>query len=238
MGDFPLQAVLFPVVAVIATVAFLLHRRSAVRGYDQQYSNYRAAELARRMGLNLLEGDPEFNLFIRQANVDVQRGPSDGRPIQIRVRAEGAPQGIPLELTYFYRVELETGIATTTWTTWFDCRLTARARNAFPPFEVISRNAPLGPIAQTQALPPVQTGNPGVDATYLVTTQEPGVARLLGETLAPFATFQNSGVHLVGDGASIAFVMKQDKAPLLANALYYAEDMATQLTNLARRLGG
>jgi hypothetical protein len=238
MSDFPLQVVLFPAVALVAMVAFVLHRRSAIGRYDQQYSNYRSAELARRMGLSLVEGDPEFNLFIRQANVDVLRGPSDGRPVQVRMRAEGAPQGIPLELTYFYRVERETGIATTTWSTWFDCRLTARARKAFPPFEVISRNAPLGPIAQTQALPPVQTGNPQVDATYLVTTQEPGVARLLGEALATFATFQNSGVHLVGDGASIAFVMKQDKAPLLANALYYAEDMATQLTNLARRIGG
>jgi hypothetical protein len=38
-------------------------------------------------------------------------------------------------------------------------------------------------------------------------------------------------VHLVADGASIAFVMKQAKAPLLSNALYCAEDMATQLTN-------
>ena len=32
--------------------------------------------------------------------------------------------------------------------------------------------------------------------------------------------------------------MKQDKAPLLANALYYAEVMATQLSEMARRMGG
>jgi hypothetical protein len=156
----------------------------------------------------------------------------------VQIKAQGAPQGVPLELVYLYRVEQETGLAQVTWRTWFDCRMTAQAKQQFPPFEVISRNAPLGPIAATQPLPAASTGNPAVDATYAVSTHEPAVAQLLGELLPGFATFQNSGIHLSGDGRSISFIMKQDKAPLLANALYYAETMATQLTTLARRLGG
>jgi len=62
------------------------------------------------------------------------------------------------------------------------------------------------------------------------------VANRLAAELAGFSTFVNSGVHLVGDGESVSFEMKQDKAPLLANALYYAEDMQRLLIKLARAL--
>jgi len=237
MSDFPIQLV-FPVVGIVAVGAYYLNRRSAVARYDQQYSNYKAGALAQRLGLTLRAGDPNFNVFIRQANVDVQRGPKDNLPIHIEVRAEGAPLGVPLEFVYLFRVEQDTGFTTVTWRTWFDCRLTARARQAFPPFEVVSRNAPLGAIAQTLALPPIPTGNPPVDATYLVTTQEPGMAQVLGELLPAFVTFQNAGVHLVGDGSTISFIMHQDKSPLLANALYYAEQLTSEVSQVARRIGG
>lgn len=234
----PIQIYLFPLLAIAAVAYMFVARKKAAQGQDQQYSNYRAGELAQRLGLQLVSGDPTFNLFIRQANVDVARGPSDGKPVHVEIRMQGAPQGVPLELIYLYRVERESGLATITWRTWFDCRMTAQVARPFPPFEMLSRNAPLGPIAQTQALAPQATGDANADATYLVTTAEPGMARLLGQVASGFATFANSGVHLVGDGQNVSFVMKQDKAPLLANALYYAEVMSAQLSDLARRLNG
>src|SRR4029079_5623551 len=162
--------------------------------------SYRAGELAQRLGLTLVEGDPTFNFFIQQAHVDVQRGPSDGRPVHVQIRMQGQPQGVPLELTFLYRVEQETGLTQVTWRTWFDCRMSAYARQPFPPFEVVSRYAPLGPIAQEQPLPPMTTGMPPVDATYLVATTEPGMAQLLGAVLPSFSLFANAGVHLIGDG--------------------------------------
>lgn len=235
MSDF---VFLFPVVALAAVGFFFLKGRAAVANYDEQYANYRAGALSQRLGLQLTHGDPTFNVFIRQANVDVQRGPKDNRPIHLEVRAQGAPQGVPLEFVYLYRVEQETGFTQVTWRTWFDCRLSARSRQPFPPFEVISKHAPMGAIAQTLALPPLPTGNPAVDATYLVTTREAGMAQVLGELLPAFATFQNSGVHLVGDGNSVSFVMHQEKSPLLANVLYYAEQLAGHMSQVARRIGG
>jgi hypothetical protein len=234
----PIQVFLVPVIGVIAVAYMVWARKRAGQTHDQQFSNYRAGELAQRLGMQLVAGDPNFNLFIRYANVDVRRGPSDGKPVQIEIRMQGAPHGIPLELVYLYRAERESDFATVTWRTWFDCHMSAQAARPFPPFELISRSAPLGPIAQTQPLPAQPTGNPSADATYLVTTAEPGMAQLLGQAAGGFATFANAGVHLVGDGHKVSFVMKQDKAPLLANALYYAEVMGSQLSTLARRLGG
>jgi hypothetical protein len=238
MDDVPLQALLAPVICVGMVVAFLVYRRMAAGNLDRQYAGYRAGVLAQRLGMTLSGGDPAFNLFIRQADVDVRRGPRDGRPIHVQVRMSGAPQGVPVELVYLYRVEQESGLAQVTWRTWFDCRMTAYAKQPFPLFEVISRSAPLGPIAATQPLPAAPTGKPAVDATYAVTTAEPAMAGLLGEVLPAFATFLSSVVHLVGDGRSVSFIMKQDKAPLLANALYHAEVMAAQLGALAKRVGG
>lgn len=235
MGDYYM---FMPVIGLVIVGAYYLRGRSKIAGYDQQYANYRAGNLAQRLGLTLLQGDPTFNVFITQANVDVNRGPKDKQPLHIELRAAGAPQGVPLEFVYLYRVEQDTGFAQVTWRTWFDCRLTARTKQPFPPFEVITRQPPVTPIAQTLALPPLPTGNALVDTTYLVTTQEPGMAQVLGELLVGFVTFQNSGVHLIGDGTSVSFVMEQSKSPLLANALYYAEQMATELSQLARRIGG
>jgi hypothetical protein len=237
MSDFPIQILLVPIVGLVV-VAVLVMQRRRIKQYDQQFASYRTGELANRLRLGLVAGDPTFNLFVQHANADVARGPSDGKPVHIEVRMEGAPDGVPLSFHYLYRVEQETGFTEVRWTTWFDCRMTARAKQPFPPFEVISRSAPLGPIAQTAGLPAEPTGDAAVDATYAVHTQEPEMARLLGQLLPSFALFVNSGVHLVGDGQTVSFVMKRDKAPLLANALYYAEPMAAGLSAIARAVGG
>jgi hypothetical protein len=238
VDQIPIQVFLVPVIGLAAVAYTLWSRKRTGQAHDQQFAGYRAGQLAERLGLQLVAGDPNFNLFINYANVDVQRGPSDGKPVHVEVRMQGAPQGVPIELVYLYRVERSSDFTTVTWRTWFDCHMSARAARPFPPFELLSRNAPLGPIAQTMPLAPQSTGNPSADATYLVTTAEPGVAQLLGQVADGLAPFANSGVHLVGDGQNVSFVMKKDKAPLLANALYSAELMSSQLSQLARRLGG
>jgi len=238
MSQIPIQVFLFPLLGIAYAVYAVIARNKRVQGMDKEYSNYRAGELARRLGLQLVAGDPTYNLFIRDANAEIRRGASDDRALQIEIRMQGAPQGVPLELLYHYRVEQESGFSSVTRKVWFDCSMSAQAARSFPPFEVISRTTPIGPIAQKQALPQQQSGNPQVDATYQINTSEPGIAQLLGQVLGGFADFANSGVHLIGDGQRVSFLMKHEKPPLLANALYYAEAMATQLSGLARRLGG
>ncbi|HET6585344.1 MAG TPA: hypothetical protein VFG69_17920 [Nannocystaceae bacterium] len=238
MENFPIQVILFPLVAIAAVVFFFLRQKRAVAGYDQQFSNYRAGELAQRLGLGLVEGDPGFNLFIRHANVDVARGPSDKKPIHIGVKLAGQRDGRDLMLRYLYRVEQETGFSSVTWRIWFDCRMSAAVSRPFPPFEVLSRKTPLGAIARTQSLPEIPSGVAAVDAEYAICCSDPRMAALLAQMLPGFAHFASAGVHLVGDGQQVAFVMQQDKAPLLASALYYAEDMARLLVELSRRIGG
>ncbi len=64
------------------------------------------------------------------------------------------------------------------------------------------------------------------------------MARCLGELLPSFSDFGFCGVHLVGDGRCVAFVMNDRKAPLLTNALSYAALLADKLVAAARVVGG
>jgi hypothetical protein len=239
MGDIPIQSIVIPFLGLVFVGVFLVYRKRMMAGQEQQHAQYRVGELARRLGLSVVEGDPSFNLFVQYAHVDGARGPADGRPVHVQARLSGEPRGRPLELFFLYRLEQESGLVEVTWRTWFECRMSVTAKQEFPPFEVISKKPPMGPIAMVQALPPVATGNPAVDDSHTVATQEPAMARLLGEVIPAFAVFERgSGIHLVGDGRTVSFRMGRDKAPLLANALYYAEDMAAQLDSLASRVGG
>lgn len=236
MDNIPLQTILLPLLA-LAAVGFTLYQRTiGVKNQEKRYARYRASELAKRLGLRLVEGDPNFNFLIQQANVDVKRGPRDRRPIHISIRLQGSRHDMPIELAYFYRVEQTTGFTEVVWTTWFECRLSVYARQSFSPFEISSRKTPAGLIVERYTYPEVQTGNSQIDATYRVSTETPAMGALLGERLPPFAAFSNAGVHLIGDGAKVSYMMEHSKPPLLGNVLDHAESAADLLVALVRRL--
>ncbi len=240
MDAFPIQILLVPLIGLAAVIYFFVTRNKRVANYDQQYSNYRASALAQRLGLAQVSGNPDFNLFISQADAGVMNGPTDKKAVDVDVRLQGCPNGINLELIYVYNVTQNTGFSTVTRNYYFDCRMIAHCRTPFPPFEVVTRPgaSAAGAIAQTLPYPPMPTGNPAVDASYLVVTQEPGMAQVLGTLLSSFGQFLQVGMHLVGDGKTISYVMKKDKPPLVASTLYYAEQMASNLTQMAKTIGG
>ncbi|MBC3840248.1 hypothetical protein GXW82_08710 [Streptacidiphilus sp. 4-A2] len=137
---------------------------------------------------------------MRIANPEMRRGHYS--PLEVRV-LRGAPQGVPVELYYEYREQTQ-GVVTKVRQEESACRMTVRASRPFPPFEVTSRQLPHGAIDPVRPLPEMGTGSVAVDAAYRVSTTAPAMAGVLGEMLAGFAPFTASGVHLVGDGQSIA----------------------------------
>jgi len=238
MANYPFYYLLLPVVAVGYALFMRSHQKKKTQEYDQQYANFRAGPLAQRLGLQLLKGDPTFNFLVTHANQSVARGATDSKAIDIDIEMAGAPFGVPLAFRYLYRVERETGFNSTTYKTWFNCRMVATAKQSFPPFEVTSRNTSLGRIVRQQTLPDAPTHNPAVDAEFQVTTHEPALAQLLGQILPEFSAFGGAGVHLLGEGQQVSFVMNQTTAPMAPSALYYAEVMTHALSTLAQRLGG
>lgn len=236
--NYPFYVLIFPAVAVGYMFYMRSRQKQQTAQFDQQYSNYRAGELATRLGLQLVKGDPNFNFMVTHANAAVARGATDKEAVHIDIELSGQPFGAPLSLIYLNRQERETGFSSTTYKTWFDCRMSVTTKQAFPPFEVTSRKTAIGAIVKQQTLPEVATGNPAVDAEFSVTTQEPALAQLLGQVLPEFVALGSAGVHLVGDGQRVSFIMNQTTAPIVASALYHAEVMSHGLSNLARRLGG
>lgn len=238
MANYPFLYLIFPVVALGYALFMRSKQKKMTQGYDEQYANFRAGALAQRLGLQLLKGDPTYNFMVTHANQSVARGATDSKAINIDIEMSGTPFGVPLTFRYLYRVERESGFNSTTYKTWFNCRMIASAKQAFPPFEVTSRNTALGRIVREQTLPDAPTHNAAVDAEFQVTTPEPALAQLLGPILPEFSAFGSAGVHLLGDGRQVSFVMNQSTAPIVPSAIYYAEVMAHALSNLAQRLGG
>jgi hypothetical protein len=238
MANYPFYYLIFPVVAVGYMLFMRTQQKKKTAEYDEQYANFRAGALAQRLGLQLLKGDPSYNFIVTHANQSVARGATDKQAINIDIEMAGAPFGVPLTFRYLYRVERESGFNSTTYKTWFNCRMTASAKQAFPPFEVTSRKTSLGSIVREQTLPDAPTHNAAVDAEFQVTTREPALAQLLGQLLPEFSTFGAAGVHLSGDGQQVSFVMNQSSAPIVQSAIYHAEVMTHALSNLAQRLGG
>jgi hypothetical protein len=236
--SYPYYVLIFPALALGYTLFMRSRHKQQTAQFDQQNAQYRAGELATRLGLQLVKGDPTFNFMVTHANADVARGATDSKAVHIDIELRGEPFGVPLSLTYLNRQERDTGLTTTTYKHWFDCRMAATAKQPFPPFEVTSRRVQSGAIVKTQTLPEMATGNPAVDAEFSVSTQEPALAQLLGQVLPEFVALSAVGVHLVGDGQRVSYIMNQISAPYVASALYHAEVMSHGLSTLAKRLGG
>jgi hypothetical protein len=236
-----MQAIIIPVLGAAFFLYYLLvMRKRQVSNMDNSNAGFRAGARAQRLGLTLVKGDPMFNLFIPVANAGVLSGPKDDKPVHIEILMQGEKDGVPLELRYLMRKEKKTDYTENLirWTTWFECSMSAQAKQSFPEFELTSRSTSTGPIARTLSYPEMRTGNPSVDATYLMATGQPAMAKLMANLMGPFAEFKVGGVHLVGDGKTVSFIMRQDTAVMVGYGLYYPESMATGLVAIARAVGG
>jgi hypothetical protein len=239
VSGIPIQAIVVPVLGFALYYVFVMRKRQAA-SLDEGNANYRAGALAERLGLTLAKGDPAYNLFIPMSNAGVMSGPKDGKAVEVDILMQGSRDNVPLRLRYYLRKEKQTDYIESVirWTTWFDCNMSAEAKQPFPEFEVTSRATSTGPITRTLKCPEARTGEPEVDSTYLVATAEPAMAKLLAEYVGAFAAFKVGGVHLVGDGKTVSFVMRHDKSVMVGYGLYDAEAMADGLVAIARAVGG
>jgi hypothetical protein len=201
-----------PLLLFFVIRGFLRTRRSS-----RTYAEFQAGQIAWQLGLDLVEGDPATNLAYRVANPEMRRSHSVARPLEVRVLLRGTPAGQQVT---------------------FGCGMTVRAARPFPPFEVTSRQLPHGVVEPLRALPAATTGRPEIDAAYSVTTTAPAMAALLGELLHGFAPLAGSGVHLIGDGRGVTFVMQNRGFPFVGTSLRHAVLIRDQLTATARGVGG
>jgi hypothetical protein len=218
---------IWPIFVLLLVGASFFYRNAMMKAANKTYANYTLADMARRLGLNVVEGDPGLNMVMAQSAHGVQRYESKGGVLgalagdgtkQTRARAVGNPWGRPYEFLYWQRSDVDKGLTETLHTLYFECSLAARVNAAFPPFEVHLRTPAqfLEPNAKL-ALPPSPTGNAALDQVMVVKCADPRVAPALAPALVPLMS--QGFVHILGgEGEVRALSTHASHSVLVMNA--------------------
>jgi len=246
MGAVPIYVFFVPVVGVALGLFWAVAGRRMMARSERQYSEYRAADVAQRMGLRIVEGDPALNLMMAQTQHTMAQarrpaGGAVGRMLgdkdkATRVRLEGAPYGRPTQLVFdSYTKHQERIVASvTSWS--FEYRLSLQLPVEVPSFEIVLRKAGAhGVKAKAEwRLPKQSFGSPDLDAKLTLRCEDPQI----GPHLAPAASAlaEHKFLHIQGNGRIISSITEDPNA-----TMYVTMDLeATQLVleHMANALAG
>ena len=191
MGDMPLPLVFVLVIVVLGL--FIFQRMKLKQGLaENQDKNFGA--VADRMGLRVETGDPNTNLLYfmeKMGNYDRE------------LRASGQPYAHIASFLVKDGVKKQDLIAVRRITRTYGCFLQLKLRQPIAPFEVVLRNPnqyliPTEDMAERVDLQEAPSGNPTVDAQFVIRTLDPRVAAALVPALQILSA--QLFVHLAGDG--------------------------------------
>lgn len=242
------MTIILAIVTIAGTFGFMYFQRKKLA---TQHAHLRAGQLAPKLGLSLVEGDPEFNLAIQSVQPSVQNvGSAGGFMKQIaktqfggtlgefKLKMSGRPYGMPTELVLYCKQDYQPGVIENVTTTWFDLRLSVHAGVSLPPFELRLRKEATGLEAHrrdgAQPMPTATFGDPLLDQRYVIEAIDPALPRRIAAalgTLAPYLMY----VHIVGEGNRISFVMTPTS--VMASAMSF-EPILHALAAIAAALEG
>src|SRR5258706_10077127 len=202
-----------------ATFGFMYFMR---RNLNTKYAHMRASQLAQRLGMQLVEGNPEHNLVTMSVQPSVQNTSSakgflsqmaassvGGTLGEFKIHMAGQPYGLNAELMLYCRQDYKPGFTENVTTTWSDLRLTVHTRCPVAPFDLRLRSEHTGLETRRddgdQRMPVQPFGDPTLDGKLVLETPDPRVPRAIGGVLQPLA--HNVYVHIQGSGNQISFVM-------------------------------
>lgn len=238
-----------PVVAVVLIVFWSVVGKRMMSATDRRYGDYKVGALAHRMGLQVLEGNPELNMVQAQTkhNMTTAQRPTGGRVARMlgdadketRVRMEGAPYGRPTQFVFYSYTKVQDRIAVGIVTTAFEYRLSVQIPLEIPPFEIVlrkggARSGAYGVKAKPEwRLPKQSFGDPDLDSALSLTCEDPR----LGPHLAPVVggLTGHKYVHIQGQGHVLSSLAEE-------NATMYAtfdiEQTQRVLEHMANALAG
>lgn len=210
------MATLMPFMWVIVMVLFLggsfLWRQrmmGALGKAEEKDAHARVGNVAQRMGLTVVAGDPSFNFYHTGRWQDLGQAMSrnvlskPSRP-DIEVRMQGTPGGRRVEVVYVDRVRVADHLLEREVSRWLDLRLVVEVKAPFPEFEVVTRNpqAHIAPIPQL-AVPPVSFGDPMLDQQLVLKTNDPRIAAPIAEGMRILSS--NWYVHVIGQNGTLTY---------------------------------
>lgn len=204
-----------PLLIVPFVLWLAIRGRMGAKAMVQKTEHMRAGAVARRLGLTLVEGDPNYHLAMSQAEATVGQGIAQqlksSSPLattlqDIRIKATGQPYNRPTQFSFDHKVELSAAIPVVgrTRTTTFGCSLMVSCQAQFPDFEVIGNlHSQQLEVNRAHAhLPPASFGNPMLDAQCKLFTQDPNFGPFLAQVISECAGQQ--AIHLYGSGGQLA----------------------------------
>lgn len=242
------STLLLMVVTIGATFGFMFFMKNRL---NAQYAHMRAGEVAARLGMRLVEGDPSFNLVTMSVQPSVQNLSSAGGFLsqvaatnvggtlgEFKLKAMGEPYGASAELVLYCRQDFAPGVTEHVTTTWYDLRLTVYARRSVAPFDLRLRSEAHGLETRRDCtkvqMPQQRFGAPELDGRFALECLDPTLPSWIAPALGlipAHATY----VHVTGEGNAISFVM----TPASVNAAAMGiESMLHVLASIAALLEG
>lgn len=239
MNGVPIQSYLIPLVMLVVVAVMYTRGMKARAKMLQDNPQYGLGVLAQRWQLQMLEGDPGYNLFINPRDAEVAShvpaiaGMSGDTPAHT-ARMQGVHREHPVQFEFYDQTHIERGIIETTYTRHYRCALTVGVRAAFPPFEITLRTENQYLVTERKTpLPEHAFGQGLLDQALKLYAADPRVGPTLAPTLGALCAM--TYVHVVGGDGAVRFEM----SPLgTSYGVYYAETVLQVLLAIADVLEG
>jgi hypothetical protein len=251
MGEgVPFAAYLVPAIGLGMGAFWLVFGRKLMTGSDKRYREFRVADLAHRLGLQILEGDPTLNMMQAHTKHNMRMAKDKARGFlrnskETRVVLEGAPYGRPTRFLFHRYTEVAERIVVRVASGSFDCRLSLQVPVDLPPFEIVRRAGFADRYQGIRAKPewglPAQSfGDRDLDAKLALSSPDPRLGSYLAPVVAALAGHRY--VHVQGHGGLIeSLASKEDTASNDAGYfqwIFEVEDHQRILEHIANVLAG
>jgi hypothetical protein len=234
MDQVPIIVYAMPIIALGLVFFMRMRMKSTLAKGEAENAASRAGEMAKRIGLSVVEGDPNLNLMYAHTQIIA------GQLEEAKVRLAGNPSGRNGEVTYYERRETKTGMTSTTVTTYFDGRVAVEVRAPFPEFELVLRSPPswVGTPKLKISASAHPFGDPALDQRYVLRTVDARIGPVIAPALANLASHQY--VHIYGQGNQLVFAFSVETLTCmsLADQIYFTLDqMAIAIEQAAAQHG-
>lgn len=201
------------VVVVIVVVAMVIWQRLRLKQGLAQNQDKNFGAIADRLGMRVEEGDPNTNLlYFMQKMGNYKR----------TLRANGQPYAHATSFVVMDGYESTNYLVYRRITHSYGCYLELKLKQPVAPFEVVRRNPnqyliPNQDLSDRVQLRETPSGNPTIDAEFVIRTTDPRVAAALVPALQVLTP--QLFVHLAGEGDQLWTNLTRMALPYFAGAV-------------------
>jgi hypothetical protein len=245
MPDVPFTVFLGPILVVVVLIALPIYRKAYMSRTDRKYVDFRVGNIAHRLGLQIIEGDPELNMIQAYTAHRFQRANPVGGFMagfrgatekQTRVQLRGTVRGHPVEFLFDVQTETVDDLIEVESTESFACELAVAVPAGVPAFEVLLRSQSKHWGARpTLGLPAQSLGQQELDATLAFLCGDPALGRWLAPVLAGLR--HHNFVHLRCVHGRLSALATRVSVGMVVDKLAETQAVLVEIADMLSRSG-